>query len=69
MPSWDPNNADVSEAWTMVSARYAVAAAGRDRVIVGPGGIRPGSVFNLIEFPTLLNNPDVTGIDYIYAKP
>lgn len=68
MPAWDPTNPDVSEAWTMVSARWAASAFGRVRVLVGPGGIRPGSVFNLIELPALETNPLVTSIEYIYVK-
>ena len=65
MPAWDPADPAVAEAWYTVSARYAAAASGRVTAIVGPGGIRADSVFATIELPTLLNNPGVTGIDYI----
>jgi hypothetical protein len=67
MPAWDPADPAVAEAWYMVSARYAAAASGRVTAIVGPGGIRADSVFATIELPTLLANPAVTSVDYIYA--
>lgn len=65
MPDWaggtDPA---VAEAWYTISARYAAAASGEVRVIA-PAAVRYDSVWNLIEKPTLINNPEVTEITRI----
>lgn len=65
MPAWDREDPNVSEAWDLVSARYAGGVSGSVRAIVGPGGIRIGSVFNTVELSTLQNNEAVTGVEYI----
>jgi hypothetical protein len=38
MPSWDASDANVAEAWQLLSARCAASAAGTVRVIAGPVG-------------------------------
>jgi hypothetical protein len=62
MPPWGSDDPVANEAWIMASARYAASASGRVRALVGPQGIRHGSVFNLMELPTLRRNVKVTEI-------
>lgn len=61
IPNFDPDVPEIAEAWTMISARYAAAASGLVRVVL-PDVVRPTSVWNLIERPALLENPEVTNI-------
>jgi len=62
MPGFERGNAPIEEAWGMISARYAAQASGRVRVILGPGA-NPNTVWNLLERPTLEENPAVSQID------
>lgn len=61
MPGFVYGDEGIMEAWSMVSARYASAARGMIRVIL-PDKVKSDSVWNRLELPALLTNPDVTNI-------
>ena len=49
-----------TEIWEALSKRYAQSASGDVYGFVN--GSRPGSVFNTVEFPALIQNNDITNI-------
>lgn len=52
--------------WARLSARYAQGANGNVYGFVN--GSWPGSIFNTVEYPELLNNPNVTNIFTEFMK-
>jgi RHS repeat-associated protein len=58
---------EAMEVWELASRQFAIGARGQVRAVVGT--IRPSSVFNRIELPELLYNPNVWGIDILFLHP
>jgi len=48
------------QVWSRLSERYAEGASGNAVGFVE--GARAGSIFNTVEYPTLLNNPNITNV-------
>jgi hypothetical protein len=65
MPKFTTEDPDIAEAWYLVSARYAAQASGLTRGIINPIVMDNPTVWNLLERPTLINNPLVTRIGII----
>jgi len=65
MPIYTLDDPEIAEAWYLVSARYAAEASGLARGIISPAVESAETVWNLLEHPTLVANPLVTGIDII----
>lgn len=61
MPQWDPSNSSCVSMWNNASTAYAQQASGDVYVILG-NNVRPNSIWNTCEYPTLINNPNVTSI-------
>ena len=49
-----------NQVWSTLSQRFAAGASGNAIGFVN--GARPGSIFNTVEYPTLLNNPNVGNV-------
>ena len=52
--------AQATQVWSTLSERFAAGASGN--AVGFTQGARTGSIFNTIEFPTLLKNPNVTNV-------
>lgn len=67
LPAWDPADPTTVDTWEQASAAFARGASGDVRVIQGPG-VNPNSVWRRIEYPELINNPDVRSISRVSAR-
>ena len=67
MPEWDFNNPSTMEAWDLASAAYAEQVSGEIRAIIGDE-LRPGNIWENVELPRLMKNPNVTKITTIDPK-
>jgi hypothetical protein len=67
MPAYDPNIPSTVQAWKDISSELAKNASGEVRAVLG-SQIRPQSIWETYELPTLLNNPAVTKITAIDPK-
>jgi hypothetical protein len=64
LPAWDASNPSVVSAWRQASADFASGASGNVRVLQGVD-VRVGSAWAQVEYPALVNNPNVTSITSI----
>ena len=64
MPKWDFDVPESIKAWEDTSAAYAKQVSGDVRAIVGPK-LRTGNIWENIELPRLMQNPNVTKITTI----
>jgi len=60
-PLFDPADADSQEWWSQVSGMYAENVQGEVHAVVG-ANLRPGNVWETVELPRLIDNPNVTKI-------
>lgn len=67
MPEWDFNNPSTMKAWDLASAAYAEQVSGEIRAVIG-STLREGNIWENIELPKLLNNPNITKITTIDPK-
>lgn len=61
LPEFDPTDQQTVDAWRTVSKTYAEKASGDVRVVLGEE-VRADSTFTTIEYPTLMENENVTKI-------
>jgi hypothetical protein len=64
MPKWDFDVPESIKAWEYTSAAYAKQVSGDVRAIVGPK-LRPENIWENIELPRLMQNPNVSKITTI----
>jgi hypothetical protein len=60
-PKWSFDDPAAEEWWSKVSETYAANARGEVCAVIGPD-LRPGGVWQTVELPRLMNNPNVTKI-------
>lgn len=60
-PKWSFDDPAAEEWWSKVSETYASNSQGEVRAVIGPD-LRPGGVWQSVELPRLMNNPNVTKI-------
>lgn len=60
-PKWSFDDPAADEWWSKVSETYAANTRGEVRAVIGPD-LRPGNVWQTVELPRLMNNPNVTRI-------
>lgn len=67
MPERDFNNPSSMDAWDMESDAYVEQVSGEVRAVVG-AELRPGNIWENVELPRLMENPNVTKITIIAPK-
>ena len=67
MPEWDFNNPSTMEAWDAASGAYAEQVSGEIRAVIG-SELRTGNIWENVELPRLMKNPNVTKITHIDPK-
>ncbi|WP_212757699.1 hypothetical protein [Mycobacterium sp. DBP42] len=60
-PKWSPTDVYADNWWSAVSQIYAENASGEVHAVVG-SNLRPGNVWENVELPRLMDNPNVTKI-------
>ena len=60
-PKFDFNDPAAQEWWSKVSGMYAQNVYGEVHAVIG-SNLRPGSVWETVELPRLIENPSVTKI-------
>lgn len=63
-PKWDRFDPESVRFWEDASAAYAQNASGEVRAVIG-SDLRVGNVWETVEIPQLLQNPDVTTINLV----
>lgn len=61
MPEWDINDNTSIKAWQDISAEYANQVSGEVRAVVG-SNLREGNIWQNVELPRLMANPNVTKV-------
>ncbi len=64
MPEWDINDPLSIKAWQDISGEYAKQVSGEVRAVVG-NSLRTGNIWENVELPRLMENPNVTKITII----
>ena len=67
MPEWDFNNPSTMEACDLASVSYAEQVSGEIRAVIG-AELRTGNIWENVELPRLMENPNVTKITTIDPK-
>ncbi len=67
MPKWDFSNPSSIDVWDIASAAYAEQVSGEVRAVIGTE-LRPGNIWENVELPRLMDNPNVTKITIIDPK-
>lgn len=60
-PKWSPNDVHAENWWSAVSQMYAEKASGEVHAVIG-STLRPGNVWENVELPRLMENPNITRI-------
>jgi hypothetical protein len=60
-PKWSFDDPAAQDWWSQVSGMYAENVRGEVRAVIG-SNLRPGSVWETVELPRLMANPNVTKI-------
>ena len=55
--------------WVAESRGLAASASGEVHVFQNAAGVRTNSIWTTVEYPTLKNNPNVTGTVYHVVMP
>jgi hypothetical protein len=63
-PKWSFDDTAAQEWWSQVSGIYADNVRGDVHAVIG-SNLRPGSVWEMVELPRLMDNPNVSKIDII----
>ncbi len=63
-PKWSFDDPAADEWWSKVSETYAANTRGEVCAVIGPD-LRPGNVWQTVELPRLMSNPNVTRIGII----
>ena len=63
-PVWTPGDVHAQNWWSAVSQTYAENCSGEVTAVIG-SNLRPGNVWETVELPRLMQNPDVTQITVI----
>ena len=61
LPSWNPNDPVTVQLWESASRTYAAGASGTVHAVLGQE-LRLGSIWESVELPTLIANPNVKKI-------
>lgn len=67
LPKWNPRDPNAVSAWRQASQEFAQGASGDVRVLQGDA-IRTKSVWAEVEYPALINNPNVSSIRAVNTK-
>jgi hypothetical protein len=67
MPVFADRTKEAVEAWELASTLFAEQASGTAFVVMGPE-LRPGNVFETLEFPALKTNPDIERVVRVDAE-
>lgn len=61
LPKWNIHSSVSVHAWVVASMAYAKCASGSMRAVIG-NNLRPGNIWEMVEFPALKANPNVIQI-------
>lgn len=67
LPAWDFDNLDSIKAWEEASSAYAEQVSGDVKAVIGEN-LRDGNIWENIELPRLMENPNVTSITTINSE-
>jgi len=64
LPVWNQKDPESVRFWEEASATFAENASGQVRAVVG-SDLRPGNIWQTVEIPRLMDNPNVTSISQL----
>jgi hypothetical protein len=64
LPVWNQKDPESVRFWEDASAAFAENASGQVRAVVG-SDLRPGNIWQTVEIPRLVDNPNVTSISQL----